>query len=81
MKVWMLLSELLTAYSKAPSYMATRCMDPADTLFFLGPKFFQIHGFPNVGYSFIPQLHSYELGPYSKKSYTVFELHGISKYT
>ena len=74
----MLLSELLTAYSKALSYMAPRCMDPADTLFFSGPKFFQIHGFPNVGHSFIPQLHGYELGPIVKKvtrflSYMVFQ--------
>jgi hypothetical protein len=71
-------SVLFSLYSKAPSYTAPRCMDPADTLFFLGPTFFQIHSFPNVGHSFTPQLHRYELGPIIKKvtrflSYTVFQ--------
>ena len=27
--------------------------------FELGPKFFQLHGFTNVGHSFTPQLHGY----------------------
>ena len=65
-------------YSKAPSYTAPRCTDPADTRFFLGPKFFQIHGFPNIGHSFTPQLHGYEFFSIIKKvtrflSYTVFQ--------
>ena len=51
---------------------------PRKYMFFLGPKLFQIHGFPNVGHSFTPQLHGYELGPIIKKvtrflSYTVFQ--------
>ena len=46
---------------------------------FFGSKiFFQIHGFPNVGHSFTPQLYGYELGPMIKRitrflSYTVFQ--------
>ena len=68
-------------YSQALRYTAPRCTDPADTQFFLGPKFFQLHGFTNVGHSFTPQLHGYKVGFILKPSYTVFELHGISKYT
>ena len=65
-------------YSKAPSYTAPRCTDPTDTRVFLSPKFFQIHGFPNVGHYFTPQLHGYKLVPIVKKvtrflSYTVFQ--------
>ena len=26
---------------------------------FLGPKFFQLHGFTNIGHSFTPQLHGF----------------------
>ena len=42
------------SYSKALSYTAPCCTDPADIRFFGGPKFFQIHGFPNIGHSFDP---------------------------
>ena len=65
-------------YSNAPSYTAPSCTDLADTRFLGGPKIFQIHGFPNVGHSFTPQLHVYLVGPIIKKvtrflSYTVFQ--------
>ena len=68
----------MSIYRKAPSYTAPRCTDPTDTHFLGGPKFFQIHGFPNVGHSFTLQLQGYELGPIIKKvtqffSYTVFQ--------
>ena len=65
----------ILVYSKAPSYTAPRCTDPADKRFLGGPKFFQIHGFPNVGYSFTPQLHGYELCPIIKKVTRYFKIH------
>ena len=42
--------------------------------FCMGPKKFQIHGFPNVGHSFNPQLHGYELGPIIKPRCMVYFL-------
>ena len=39
--------------------------------FDMGPKKFQMHGFPNVGHTFTPQLHGFELGPVVKLNYTV----------
>ena len=65
-------------YSKASRYTAPRCTDPADTRFVFGPKIFQIHGFPNIGHSFTPQLHGYFFGPIIKNvtrflNYTVFQ--------
>ena len=46
--------------------------------FDMGSKIFQIHSFPNVGHSFISQLHGYELGPIIKPRYIHgFKIQGI----
>ena len=65
----------IVPYSKAPSYTAPRCTDPTDTHFLGGPKFFQIHGFPNVGHYFTPQLQGYKLVPIVKKVTRYFKIH------
>ena len=66
-----LITQPNSATVRTPSYMAPRCTDFADTCFLGGPKFFQVHGFPNVGHSFTLQLHGFELGPIIKPRYTV----------
>ena len=50
-----------------PELHGPKVHGPRRYTFFLGPKFFQIHGFPNVGHYFTPQLHSYKLVPMVKQ--------------
>ena len=46
--------------------------------FHMGPKIFQLHGFPNVEHSFTSQLITRLLiGSYNKTKILGFEIHGI----